>query len=163
MRSVGLLSLIAIGLVTPSLVIFYLETSLGNIPRAVALCHIMERQFAPGENLFILALIGLMPFFVLSIILYFLSHKFETKRFWCLLVFGLCGILALMIPAHISVWRPLYTGNHMSSTAVIAFVFIPIYCTATMFLGMGIGWVISLLVTRKIQGKGQGKGSVRES
>lgn len=145
MKSAGLFLLIAIGLLMPSFVVFYLETSLGNIPCAVALRHILERQFAPSENLFILALIGLVPFLILSLILFALSHKLETKRFWCLLVFGLCGILALMIPAHISVWRPIYTGNHMSSTAVIAFVFIPIYCTTTMLLGMGLGWLISLL------------------
>lgn len=55
------------------------------------------------------------------------------------------GILLLMILGHVAVWYPLYGGGHMSSTAVIAFFFIPFYCIAAMAIGLLIGWAVSLL------------------
>ena len=56
------------------------------------------------------------------------------------------GILVLMVFGHVAVWYPLYSEDHMSSTAVIAFFFIPFYCLGTMAIGLLIGWVISLLL-----------------
>ena len=58
---------------------------------------------------------------------------------------ALAGNTAQNIPAHIGIWKPLYTHEHMSSTAVIAFLFIPVYCTVTMLIGLGIGLGISYL------------------
>jgi hypothetical protein len=55
------------------------------------------------------------------------------------------GIPSLMLPAHISVWYPLYGGGHMSSTAVIAFIIIPGYCMVTGAVGVLIGWLITFL------------------
>jgi hypothetical protein len=66
-------------------------------------------------------------------------------RLACVTLGGLLGILAFMIPAHVSVWYPLYGGGHMASTAVIAFVFIPFYCIATLALGLLAGWAVSLI------------------
>lgn len=55
------------------------------------------------------------------------------------------GILVLMVLGHVAVWYPLYGGGHMSSTADIAFFFIPFYCIAVMAVGLLVGWVISRL------------------
>jgi len=61
---------------------------------------------------------------------------------------GLAGILALMIPAHVSVWSPLYTEERMSSTAVIAFFFIPFYCIVTMGIGVSIAFFGDYLIEK---------------
>jgi hypothetical protein len=50
-----------------------------------------------------------------------------------------------MVPAHVSVWYPLYGPGHVSSTAVIAFIFIPFYCLASLCVGLVVGWLISHL------------------
>lgn len=136
---------LAIGLLTPSLIIFSLEVFVAHIPPLTATEHILHRQFAEGHNLFLLAVIGLIPFAALSTICAIAAKKLTPQRLACLGLGGLAGILGLMIPAHVAVWYPLYGPGHMSSTAVIAFVFIPIYCLGTMAVGLLIGWLVSLL------------------
>lgn len=136
--------ILAVGLVTPSLVIFFLEITVGKIAPSASLRDIAYRQFAEGQNLFLLAVIGLIPFGALLILLRCLSSKLTRLRFCFFSLCGLVGILALMIPAHVSVWRPLYTDEHASSTAVIAFLFIPFYCTVTMGIGLAIAALISI-------------------
>jgi len=132
-----------IGIITPSLIIFALEITTGHIQPLVSLKQITHRQFASGENLFLLAIIGLIPFVILSSFLQCMRLKLATAGLCCVMICGLIGILSFMIPAHIGVWKPLYTHEHMSSTAVIAFFFIPIYCTITMLVGLGLGFGIS--------------------
>jgi len=136
--------IVVIGLVTPSLVIFFLEITVGEIAPSASLADIAHRQFAEGHNLFLLAVIGLIPFGALAIVLRCLSCKLTRGRFCFFALCGLAGILALMIPAHLSVWRPLYTDEHASSTAVIAFLFIPFYCTVTMGIGLGVATIASI-------------------
>lgn len=132
-----------IGIITPVLIIFALEVTIGHIHPLVSLEQIAHHQFAAGENLFLLAIIGLIPFAILSCFLQRMRLKLTTTGLCCVTICGLIGILGLMIPSHIGVWKPLYTHEHMSSTAVIAFFFIPIYCTVTMLIGLGIGFGIS--------------------
>jgi hypothetical protein len=134
-----------IGLPIPSLAIFYLEVFVAHNSSAEAVGSILHRQFAEGDNLFFIALLGLIPFAALSVICFIAAHKSSPTRLACLGVCGLLGILAFMIPAHISVWWPLYAGGHMSSTAVIAFVFIPFFCLVPLVISLLIGWGISLL------------------
>jgi len=130
--------ILIVGIVTPSIVIFLLEITVADIAPSVSMKDIAHRQFAEGHNLFPLAMFGLIPFVALSLLLFDLSRKLTTPRFCFFTACGLIGILALMIPAHISVSRPLYTDEHASSTAVIAFLFIPFYCLATMGIGMSV-------------------------
>jgi hypothetical protein len=105
----------------------------------------MERQFAEGENLFLLALFGLVPFVALSVVCRVAARRLSSVRLACLGTGGLLGILGLMVPAHVAVWYPRYGPGRMSSTAVIAFVFIPFYCLVTLFIGLLVGWGVSLL------------------
>ncbi len=135
----------AIGLVLPSLIIFCLEIFVGHIPPLTSLADILRRQFAAGHNLFLLAAFGLIPFAALSLVCFIASRWLSPSRLTCVAGGGLLGILLLMIPAHVAVWYPLYGGGHLSSTAVIAFVFIPFYCLATLGIGLIIGWLISRL------------------
>ncbi len=133
-----------LGLIVPSLIIFCLEVFVGHIRPLVSLTGIARRQFSEGDNLFLLALFGLIPFVVLSMICTRLSRSMPRPRLACLCIGGLIGILALMIPGHISVWYSLYVHRHASSTSVIAFFFIPFYCIVTLAIGLFVGWGVSL-------------------
>jgi hypothetical protein len=134
-----------IGLIIPSAVIFYLEVFVGHVSPATAFLDIGRRQFAEGHNLFLLALIGLIPFGILAVATFVAARWLSARRSSCIIIGGLLGILALMIPAHASVWYPLYGGGHMSSTAIIVFLFIPFYCIATLVVGMSVGLAVSFL------------------
>jgi hypothetical protein len=134
-----------VGLVTPSAIILALETIVGRTSFQAAFWDIASRQFAKGENLFLLALIGLVPFILLSIFSFVAAWFLSQRRLACVSLGGLTGILGLMIPLHVSVWYPLYGGGQVYSTSAIAFLFIPFYCVVTLILGMVLGWAVSLL------------------
>lgn len=140
---------LVIGLVTPSAIIFCLEVFVGRISPVAAILDIGRRQFAEGHNLFLLAVLGLVPFVLLSVSVIIASRRLCASRVGCLTIGGLIGILAFMVPSHIGVWYPLYGGGHMSSTAVIAFLFIPFYCIPTLAIGIIIGWAVSFLPLRR--------------
>jgi hypothetical protein len=136
---------LVIGFPIPSLAIFYLEIFVAHNEPTVAITSILHRQFAEGDNLFLIAILGLIPFGALSIFSLLAARRFYPARLACLGIGGLLGILCLMIPAHISIWYPHYSGGRMSSTAVIAFVFIPFCCLFTLGLGLLIGWGVSVI------------------
>lgn len=136
---------LAVGLLTPSLVIFCLAVFVGHIGPGAALADVLRRQFAEGDNLFLLAAYGLIPFVALCVVCLAASRRLSPPRLACVALGGLAGILAIMIPAHVSVWAPLYGEGDMSSTAVIAFVFIPFLCAAGLVPGVLTGWLVSLL------------------
>ena len=143
-KSVLLMVPIFVGFITPSLVIFGLEVIVGKIAPLKSIGNIIYRQFASGHNLFLLAVFGLIPFGLLMIIVFICSFTVSWRRVCYLTTGGIVGILALMVPAHINIWYPLYGPGRMSSTAVIGFVFIPFYCIPAMLTGVGIGFGISL-------------------
>ena len=136
---------LAIGLLVPSLVVFCLQVFVGHIPVSAAVADIMRGQFAEGENAFFGAVFGLIPFAALAAICVRGSRTLTPARLACVGVGGLIGILALIIPGHVSVWYPLYGPGRMSSTAVLAFIFIPFYCVVTMIVGVIAGWLTSRL------------------
>lgn len=139
------LASIALGLILPSLIILCLEIFVGHISPLTSLADILRRQFAAGHNLFLIAAFGLIPFSALSATCFVASRWLSPSRLACVALGGLLGILLLMIPAHVSVWYPLYGPGRMSSTAVIAFIFIPFYCLATLGIGLLLGWLVSRL------------------
>ena len=136
---------LAVGFTVPSLVILCLAILVGDHGVVETLEDIWRRQFAAGHNLFLLAVFGLIPFVPLSTLCWVLARKMPAKRLAVIGAAGLLGILAVMIPAHVSVWYPLYGPGRMSSTAVLAFLFIPFYCLAGLLLGLLLGYVMSLL------------------
>ena len=136
---------LVVGLVVPSAIIFCLEVFVGHISPVIATIDILQRQFKEGDNLFLTALFGLIPFGALSVACVVASRRLSPVRLSCFGAGGLLGILCLMIPAHVGVWYPLYGGGHMSSTAMIAFFFIPFYCIVTLCIGLFVGWLVSLL------------------
>lgn len=149
-RKYLLISLI-IGVILPSLVIFILEVFWGHINPFAAIVDIIKRQFAAGENLFLIMLFGLIPFAALiGIVNSLYNNRLRWKRLDCVFYGGLAGILIITVWGHFAVWYPLYSGGDISSTAVIAFFFIPFYALFTMGIGMLVGWLISLMPFFKI-------------
>ncbi len=143
-----ILSILTIGILLPSLLIFILEVSVGGMNPVESLLLILSRQFSEGNNLFLLSLWGLIPFIVLSLIVAVRAKKWTLKKVNYTILLGLLGILVIMIPAHWSLWKPLYTNGHAASTAVIAFVFIPFYCLISMLLFLGIGKFFEFVINK---------------
>lgn len=134
---------LAIGFLASPLALLGVQTLVGGVPLDAAIADILEKQFAHGHNLFTLSLIGLIPFVVLAIRIRTYAANRTRRACFALWLSGLFGILAFMIPVHISVWYPLYGPGRMSSTGVIAFLFIPFYCIATLFIGLLIGHFVT--------------------
>jgi hypothetical protein len=135
-----------IGIPIPSLAIFYLEIFVAHNDLNTSVVNTLHSQF--NEYFFgtvMITMLGLIPFVTLSVICFIAAHRLSSARLACLGIGGLLGILALMIPSHIGVSYPLYSGGHMSSTASIAFVFIPFFCFIPLGIGLLIGWLVSLL------------------
>jgi hypothetical protein len=139
------LAFLGVGLITPSVIIFCLEVLVGHINPLIAIADILHRQFAKGHNLFLIAALGLIPFAVLSMTCFVAARRLASSRLTCVALGGLIGILAIMVPGHVAVWYPLYAPGRMSSTAVIAFLFIPFYCIVSLCAGLFVGWLVSLL------------------
>jgi hypothetical protein len=136
---------LVVGFFVPSAVIFCLKVFVSHCGPLKAATYISGKHFSMGENLSAMDLIGLIPFAVLSAICGSASRKMTAARLSCLGGGGLLGILCLLVPAHASVWYPLYAGERMHSTAVLAFLFIPFYCLFTLGIGLLLGWGVSFL------------------
>ncbi len=134
-----------IGFLIPSLVIYCLDVFVSENTPADALAETLRKQFAEGENIFLLAAIGLLPFIVLSIACFIAAYRLNPAKLACFYLFGFLGIVGFMIPSHIAVWYPHYSGGRMSSTSIISFIFIPFICVLTLGIGLLIGWYISRL------------------
>jgi hypothetical protein len=135
-----------LGFITPLLISFYLEVFVAHNAPTASITSIIKEQFADGIFLFIFfTMIELIPFAALSVTCFIIAHKFSPARLACFGMGGLFGILGFMIPAHISVLYPHYSGGHMSSTSGLAFLFIPFCCIITLGVGLLIGWCVSLL------------------
>lgn len=132
-----------LGLLAPSVILFCIEVFVGRIGSLAALSDIAKRQFAPGHNLFTVALLALIPFGVLSAVCGAAARRTSAVRLSCLGICGLLGILCLMVPGHAGIWYPLYAGGDTSSTAVVGFIFIPIFCLFTLGIGLLVGWLVS--------------------
>jgi len=144
---------LAIGLVSPSAIIFCLDVLVGHIDPLTSMADILRRQFAQGHHLLLIALFGLIPFTVLSAACFLAARRMRSTRLACVAVGGLLGILARMVPGHIEVWYPLYGSGPKSSTAVIAFAFMPFYCLTTLCIGLFAGWLVSLLPSFRHENK----------
>ena len=144
-KAICILLPLLLGLLAPSFILLSIQVIVGGISPYSAIVDILGKQFASGHNLFLIALLGLIPFAILSAIMLWYAHVKEIpiKKSYFLCASGLIGIFSIMIPGHISVWYPLYGPGRMSSTAVIAFLFIPFYCTVTMIIGLITGRFIS--------------------
>ncbi len=86
--------LLIVGLVVPSLILVAVETIAGRIPFGAALAHVGSRQFAEGENVFLLSVIGLILFALLSMFSFVFVRSLSPRHLACIALGGLFGILA---------------------------------------------------------------------
>src|SRR2546425_3113047 len=93
---------LVVGFVTPSAVILWLEVFVAHTSPASAIVDLARRQFAIGENLFLLALIGLIPFALLSIISLIAGRFVSGRRLACIAIGGVGGRLPVPGPAPLS-------------------------------------------------------------
>ncbi len=135
---------VAIGLVTPALVILWLEVFVGGIAPLASIAGILERQISSSDSLLLLEISGLIPFAALSGACFLFTLRLNPSRLASVAVAGLLGILAVMVPFHYAVWYPHYAHEHVSSTDVLAFIVIPFLCLPTLGLGLLAGWLGSL-------------------
>ena len=136
---------LAVGILIPSLVIFILEVFIAKISPFKSVLDILHRQFAEGQNLFLIMVLSFIPFGALILLTWVLEAKVDSSRLACIFWGGFIAVLGLTLVGHVSVWYPLYAGKHMSSTDVVAFIFIPIYCLFMLIVGSLIGWIVSFL------------------
>lgn len=108
-----------------------------------ALKEILVGQFKPGHNYFLITLYGMLPAIALISIAKDVSKRIAPRRVYCVIAGGLIGYLAILILIHVAVIYPLYGGGKMSSTAVIAYLFIPFHSVWAILIGLLIGWMIS--------------------
>lgn len=133
---------IPLGLLAGPIIHFFVKFVVGGMPLFQAFSELLRQDFSPGVYLFSGALASI-PFVALTLFLcvYSLFNPLRLCSLMCLS--GLLGILALMIPAHVSLLYPIYGPGRISSTAAIGFIFIPFYCLGSMALGLLLGWLIS--------------------
>lgn len=104
----------------------------GDSSFAVALSTTLKRSHDYwSSSLFLLALTSL-PFLLISII--------------CIIVGGWVGALCVSLPMMISIWRPFFTPERVSSTHSLAFLMIPVVAIPFTVVGMLIGNLVSGLV-----------------
>jgi len=88
----------------------------------------------------------IVPFALLAIITGLLGRKIRGAFLVFTVLGGLIGIFLFYLPATASVWWPLYVGPRMSSTAVLAFLFIPFYTVPYMIAGTAGGLAVTLFL-----------------
>jgi len=131
---------------------YYIPLLLGVFtpPGVILALEMFGQRRMPGppplEFNFLTAL-ALIPFLVLIGVTKIISAvSTQPERTECIFWGGLLGATVFTAREHAMVWWPLYFGGRMSSTAVVAFLFIPFYAIGAMAVGMLIGWLISLAI-----------------
>lgn len=111
--------------------------------------------FASGHNLFLLGLINAIPFVVFAFLTrwrYRISASEEPNTFrphtWGVIFAGL-AVLAMTLFVQLVVWLDVFNPKGGSSTAVIAFVFLPFYALALMPVGYFVGWLVGGAAARR--------------
>lgn len=112
---------------------------------------------APGENLLIVALLNDIPFIAFALmvrhILKNLSVKYRTFYYHNItgLICAAFAIIILSIDLNYSVWSDVFV--HASSTAVIAFMFLPVYGLISLVVGYSFGFGLVWALLKLLRGK----------
>ncbi|MCI0406350.1 MAG: hypothetical protein L0Z48_03150 [candidate division Zixibacteria bacterium] len=129
---------------------YYKPDQIGRI-----LARFPELLFAPGHNLFLLGLINAIPFVVFVYLTrwrYRLSVAEDAKTFrphkWGTIAAGLV-VFAMTLFIQWVVWMDVFNPKGGSSTAVIAFVFLPFYALALMPVGYLAGFLLGKVAARR--------------
>ena len=119
------------GIVTPPLIKLGLTGSILPSPSIIGVLMFM--------------LLAMIPFIAFIVLMDGISAKIKGSRLECIFWGGFLPVWGFTAYGHWSVWYPIYAHTHMSSTAVIAFLFIPFYALVPLVIGLLIGWGVSFL------------------
>ncbi len=138
------------GILAPTAVWLSVQLIVGRIPLGDSLLDILLEHLK-GRAL-LLNLFSLLPFIVLASISHHNAGRIPSVTLWSVTIGGIFGILALMVPAYWVAWETIYNtipGDEKTMGALV-FFFTPLYCLATMFAGMLLGWVFARIVRRGV-------------
>jgi hypothetical protein len=141
---------VGLGLIVPTAVWMAVDiTVAGTAPGDVMFDILLEHL--KGRAL-LLDVWSLIPFLVLGGIAHHNAGTVPSVTLWSVTVGGVFGILALMIPAYWIAWDTIYNtipGDEKTMGAMV-FFFTPLYCLATMFAGMLLGWLFARIMRRGV-------------
>lgn len=145
-----LVLLLAALLINENLVQWALAVTVGHYSIAAGRADAFK-YFTIGGYLFFTAF-RLVPYVGLGGILIVLSRTRLKDYVLPVFIGGLIGILAMILWGSWTAQHPYYTGEHVSSTTAIAFLFIPIYACFTgglAALGLAALYTLFRFLTRK--------------
>ena len=138
--------IILLGLVVPLVVKLFVRIMFTNDDLTDILI-----SFITFENgMAVVALMNVIPYIVLAKFAKsrLLNLTTQNKYYYVAEIIG-AGVphVFFNLHSHIVVWRSIYSGLRISSTASVAFAFIPIYGFIIMFIGGAIGSLVGRLVS----------------
>ena len=148
-RGAWILPMIA-GLLTPTAVWIGVDMYVGGSVPGDAMFGVLFEHLK-GRGI-LLDVYSLLPFIVLAGISHRNAGTVPTVTLWAVTIGGTLGILALLIPAYWIAWDTIYNnipGDEKTMGAMV-FFFTPLYCLATMFAGMLLGWIVARILRRGV-------------
>lgn len=159
--SVGI---IIFGLLLPLVVRVIAEYMFKGKELLLLLSSVPALLIAPGENLLIVALLNDIPFIAFALVVRHIMKNLSVRyrKFYYHNITGLiCAAFAitiLSIDLNYSVWSDVFI--HASSTAVIAFMFLPVYGLISLVLGYSFGFGL-VWALKKLKRREKGDGSIK--
>jgi hypothetical protein len=148
-------AIITFGVAQSWLVRILVEASYKPDQTGAILARFPSLLFAPGHNLFLLGLINAIPFIVFAFLTrwrYRMSAAEGAKTFrphkWGIVGAGLV-VFGMTVFIQWVVWADVFNPAGGSSTAVIAFIFLPFYALALMPVGYLVGYLLGRVAVRK--------------
>jgi hypothetical protein len=141
---------IVMGLLTPTAVWLAVNISVGGTAAGDSMFDVLLEHLK-GRAL-LQDVYSLLPFAVLAVITHRNAGTIPTVTLWSVTIGGTLGILALLIPAYWIAWETIYNtipGDEKTMGAMV-FFFAPLYCLATMFAGMLLGWIFARILRRGV-------------
>lgn len=134
---------LAVGIATPFIVAFLSQIVIGN-SLSEALAGVCGQAFlAPRQNLTVVTVLGLIPFAVLSLVVWLYLRKRDERRSLFLLCGGLAGILITVTPAHIDFWPTYFRSGYMGFPHGLEFLIMPFIALVPMAVGVLLGWLVT--------------------
>jgi magnesium-transporting ATPase (P-type) len=141
---------IIIAFVFLSVVLIVLEVTYKHTSINQALALVQRKQFASGENLFLIMILSAVPFFALSGFAFTAIRRSYHLKFLSQYLTALVSVTGALVHLHVSTLLPLYRPHdHVSSTSAIAFFLAPIYGILVLIVGLGLGWLLYTVFLRE--------------
>ncbi len=138
-----LLAALLTGLLTPTLLLLAALVFTGHAPGEVV-AEISDAFSREKMNAGGITLLGMVPFLLLTGVLFLYLRKSDAHRGLFLLIGGLAGILAIYVPAHLSYWPAHFrSGGSLGFPHGLEFVIAPLFGIPAMGAGVAIAWLVS--------------------